>query len=75
MSGPAPLHERNLHDERERQEAMGPTEKNRQSPLSPPRAHESIWKRSKKILGLNSFEFLQESHADDPESTYAMPLS
>ena len=41
-----------------------------QAPLSPPgsplRAHESIWKRSKKILGMSRFAFLQQIDAQDP---------
>jgi len=41
-----------------------------QPPLSPPgsplRAHESIWKRSKKILGMSRFAFLQQIDAQGP---------
>jgi hypothetical protein len=41
-----------------------------QEPLSPPgsplKAHESIWKRSKKILGMSRFTFLQQIDAQSP---------
>jgi hypothetical protein len=41
-----------------------------QAPLLPPgsplRAHESIWKRSKKILGMSRFAFLQQIDAQGP---------
>jgi hypothetical protein len=50
-----------------------------QTPLSPPgsplRAHESIWKRSKKILGMSRFAFLQQIDAQGPRGMSCLSIT
>jgi hypothetical protein len=47
-----------------------------QSPPSPPgsplKPHESIWKRSKKILGMSRYTFLQQIDAKDSNGMCAL---